>query len=63
MKECMKVEEVPLIATLTCARKRKLHAGYFLLVDYAKKGGEIEERKMEILTAAAAADSAMILRH
>ena len=62
MKECMKVEEVPLIATLTCARKRKLHAGYFLLVDYAKKGGEIEERKMEILTAAAA-DSAMILRH
>lgn len=60
----MKVEEVPLIATLTCARKRKLHAGYFLLVDYAKKGGEIEERKMEILTAAAAAaDSAMILRH
>ena len=58
----MKVEEVPLIATLTCARKRKLHAGYFLLVDYAKKGGEIEERKMEILTAAAA-DSAMILRH
>ena len=60
----MKVEEVPLIATLTCARKRKLHAGYFLLVVYAKKGGEIEERKMEILTAAAAAaDSAMILRH
>ena len=42
----------------------QIACGIFLLVDYAKKGGEIEERKMEILTAAAAAaDSAMILRH